>query len=165
VPLLIQRLPRGLSELMSIFGGVTPRDLHDSVQGGVELLQFYGMTQLQTGLAANAALAEGGTLTITPSASSWCVLFAASMTIAKTATMTALRAEIAVNRRTLQSCFLFGESLGPFGATETGNVGFGGFLAYPLLLPPGSTVNATPTVIGTDANANCNVVAEFGVLG
>lgn len=161
----IQRVPRGLNNLLNIFGGGTPVDLEDRIRGTLELLQMYGTTQLQSQSANTAAAVEGAGTPVTLSQSSWTVLFMATGIIVKTATMTALRGRIAINRVVQNSPILFAEELGPFGATETGNVNFGGLLPYPLLCPPGTIVSATPEIIGTDANANVTTVVEFGVLG
>jgi len=160
----IQRYPRGLSDLLTIFGGETPQELARQIVGTLELVDFYGLTQLQQGSANNAALAEGGFVTFTPSPTNWTILFGLWGLIVKTATMTALRGELYIRRGTASSQFFYGEQLGPFGATETGNVGFGKRIERPLILPPGSFVAATPSIIGTDANANVTVSCEFGTL-
>jgi hypothetical protein len=164
-PFTIQRVPRGLSNLLSIFGGETPQKLQAEVQGALDLLQFYGLTQLQTISANNAALAENTGLIVTPSARQWCVLFAGQATFVKTATMTALWGELYVNRSAGSFMPIAAAALGPFGATETGTVGVGGFLPYPLLLPPGSSVLAQMGILGTDATANVSVACEFGLIG
>lgn len=161
----IQRVPRGLGEVLSTFGGVTPAKIEDAIRGTLDLLQFYGLTQLQSAFQFNAAAAEGAAVTVTPSASAWTVLYGAYGVIGKTATMTALRGNVVVNRRTQFDGLLFSDELGPFGATETGNCAFGGRLPFPLLLPPGSTVSASAQIIGTDATATVSIFAEFGVLG
>lgn len=160
----IQRVPRGLNELLTIAGGVTPTELEQRVRLTLEGLQFYAATQLQSGFANNAAAAEGAAVPLTLHATAWTVLFAVQGAIAKTATVTALRGALTINRRTQFGPLLFSEELGPFGATETGTVSFGGYLAYPLLCPPGTVVNAIASIIGTDATANVSVFAEFGVI-
>ena len=164
MPEKIQRLPSGLIELLSISGGQTPRELEDRIGGVLELLQFYGLTQRQT-LSLTAAANEGVLNTITPAPTSWAVLFAAHANFTKTATLTALRGEVYLNRTAGANVLLFSSELGPFGATETGTAAIGGYLHYPLLLPPGSTVSSMAPVIGTDANNNQSVTAEFGILG
>lgn len=165
MPFRIQRVPRGLSDLLSIFGGQSPTELEDRSRLTLESLQFYGTTQLQTAATTNAATAENTSVTVILSATRWTVLFAAHGTVVKTATMTALRADVTLNRGTNFSPLLFSEELGPFGATETGNASFGGWLPYPLVCPPGTQVLCTPRVLGTDATANVSVFAEYGTLG
>lgn len=164
MPFRIQRVPRGLNDLLNIFGGGTPIDLEDRVQAGLDVLQMYGTTQLQSGFGTSTN-AEGTAVTITLSTRNWTVLFAAHGSIAKTATMTALFGTVTMNRATQFSPLLFAAQLGPFGATETGTVSFGGVLPYPLICPPGTTISATPAIIGTDATAVISVFAEFGTLG
>jgi hypothetical protein len=149
---------------LQIFGGLSPIELEDRVRGSIELLQFYGLSQIQTATLTNGAAAEAVPVSVTLSADRWTILYCAQGRIAKTATMTALRGDVVLNRRTLNSPTLFAEELGPFGATDNGVVTFGGMLPYPVICPPGTTVSALATVIGTDATANVAVVAEFGVM-
>lgn len=162
----IQRVPRGINELLSILGGESPTELEQKARLTLESLQFYGTTQLQFGFANNAALAEGGLgvqLTLHPTL--WTVLFGAHGTFVKTATATALRGAVTLTRRTQAPICLFTEELGPFGATETGSALVGGILPYPLLCPPGTIVAGLLSILGTDATANVSISAEFGVLG
>ena len=162
----IQRVPRGLNELLSIVGGQTPIELEQRTRLTLESIQLYGAQQLQSGFANNAALAEGGNgVVLTLSATNWTVLFNAGAAIVKTATATALRASINLNRRVQFGTVIAAEELGPFGATETGTCSFGVQLPYPLLCPPGTTVAVIVNVLGTDATANASVFAEFGVIG
>lgn len=165
MPFRIQRVPRGLGDLLSIFGGVTPTELEDRARLTLESLQMYGTTQLQSIFGNSAAAAEGSLISLPLNADRWTVLFCAWGAIQKTATMTALRASVVLNRRTQYSPLLFTSDLGPFGATETGTVNLGGFLPYPLLCPPGSFVGCVANVIGTDATANVSIFAEYGTLG
>lgn len=162
--LKIQRVPRGLNELLSIAGGQTPTHLHDNVQASIELLQFYAMQQLQTSFTNNPALAEGSSVAvITPNA--WCLLFGAAFTITKTATATALRATISLQRTTGVQTPLVSQDLGPFGATETGACNLCFWAPYPILLPPLSQIVGVLNILGTDANAATTIRAEFGVIG
>lgn len=166
MPEPIQRVASGLNTLLALQSGAGPRQLADTIGGVLELLQFYGVTGLSQLSNGNAALTEGNPVSVTPSAKNWVVLFGAWGTIVKTATVTALRGEVYVRRGNLNFAqLLFAEQLGPFGATETGNAAFGGMLPYPLLLPPNSQVQVIPSIIGTDANVNANVLCEFGLLG
>jgi hypothetical protein len=166
-PQSIQRVPTGLLNLLSMASsGENPRDLAATVSGVLDLLQFYGLQQRQIIFATNAATAEGTAVPI-PALTTWGVLFAANFTVAKTATMTALRAGIFVLRGSSPPTpmLMMAEELGPFGATETGSASFAFVPPYPLLLPPGSLIQGIPQIIGTDATANCTVVAEIGILG
>jgi hypothetical protein len=165
MPWPIQRVPQGLGTLLSTFGGQTPQVLADELRCSLEMLQFYGLTQLQTQFTNNAATAEGAAITIVLSTSAWCVLYGLHGTVAKTATMTAARSTVAVNRNTQFGSLCFHAEHGPFGATETGNASVGGRLPYPLLCPPGSSVEHRLNILGTDANANISLFAEFGILG
>lgn len=164
-PFTIQRIPRGLLNVLGNYGGQTPPELAQQTVGVMDILQMYGLTQLQTGFLSNAALAEGGNVIITPSVSSWTILFSCSNFLVKTATMTAARTSIAINRVTQFGVAYHATEWGPFGATETGTASDGFILPYPLLCPPGTTVTGNLAILGTDATANYGVFAEFGVLG
>lgn len=166
MPFKIQRVPRGLNNLLSISGGETPTALEDRVQASLDLLQFYGLTQLQTATqTAPAQVEAAATASAILNATSWCVLYSVWGVVVKTATMTACRVTLELNRGALHSAALFAAELGPFGATETGNAVCGGLLPYPLLCPPGSFTQLRLNILGTDPNANCTIFAEFGVLG
>src|SRR5262245_53194925 len=116
----IQRVPRGLSNLLSIFGGRQPEGLSDELVGSLELLQFYALMQRTTLTAQDGALAEGGTVTVNLGAN-WVVLLSASAAVVKTATMTALELSVAVNRGPAGPPYA-SRNFAPFGATETGTV-------------------------------------------
>jgi hypothetical protein len=155
MPFKIQRVPRGLGQLLNLFGGT------------IDLLQFYGQTQLSYGQANNAALAEGGAIALNLAApNTVCVLFNVWCAIVKTATMTALAASVELNRGAGAAASIFAENdLGPFGATATGLVIVGGMLPYPVLCSQTAAVNARLNILGTDANANVTIYAEYGILG
>jgi len=165
MPLSIQRVPKGLSDLLSVFGGQTPRQLSEQISGVLELVQFYGLQQRQVATATNAALAEGALVAIT--VPTWTVLFGAEVIISKTATMTALRGAVVLQRGGSGSgtITLAAQELGPFGATETGFVSVPAWLPYPLILPPQARILGQPQIIGTDANAVVTISAEIGTLG
>jgi hypothetical protein len=161
----IQRVPRGLSQLLSTFGGQTPAELKGDVQSVLELLQFYGKTQWQLRQTNDPVMAEGGVLSMAvPANESW-VLFSMAGLIAKTATMTALRSSLLVGPDNLSASAIFSAELGPFGATETGSARFGFALPYPFFLPPLSRCSISLDILGTDANANVLLTASVGVLG
>jgi len=167
VPFRIQRVPRGLNELLSIFGGSTPTELEDRVQATLDLLQMYGLTQEQVRGANNPAEVENGTVGFVLSTTQWTVLFDLTATFIKTATMTALRAScgIRISSDVSQEVTLGSDQLGPFGATETGAAMLIPALPYPRLLAPNTLVWGRPNIIGTDANVNITVGAHFGVVG
>ena len=160
----IQRVPRALNSLLNVSGGATPTELLDAVRGTVDLLQLYGASQLQTRTATNAALAEGGNLTITiPTNETW-ILFSATMLIAKTATMTALRAALFFGVDAANLAGLASQELGPFGATETGAVRVVFYAPYPRILFPGMVIAGQAEIIGTDATCSAFLTAQVGIL-
>lgn len=165
MPFLIQRVPRALLNLLSLQGGTTPAELEDRARATIDLLQCYGMTQLQLRQNANAALAEGGTVSVSvPEGETW-VLFSAALLIQKTATMTALRASIQIGINFADRSAVACEELGPFGATETGSARMAVNMPYPRILPSGFAVVGSLDILGTDATANCLLTAQVGVLG
>lgn len=164
-PFTIQRIPRALLNVIGNYGGQTPPELAQQVIGSLELLQMYGLTQLQSQTASNGAVAEGAGVSVTPSTRDWTVLFGAAGTVQKTATLTALWGFLAVNRAGGGSIPLDSREMGPFGATETGFATIGKYLPYPMLLPPNSVVSMNVPIIGTDATASVILTVEFGILG
>lgn len=166
MPFKIQRVPRGLLELLSISGGGNPTELEDRVRASLELMQFYGLQQRQTLLANNAAAAENTLVSVTPSATNWTLLFAAASTVTVTATMTALHHHVVTQRggSTEIQIPLATREIVIVGATVTGACHCPWTPPYPWLLPPGAIVSALATIIGTDATASVSVRAEFGVL-
>lgn len=161
----IQRVPNALGQLLSTFGGQTPRELEDSVQGVLDLLQFYGLTQLQNQQVVDAAMAEGATtLTLTVPGNQHWVLFAAHMNVAKTATMTALSLAVQFGPPN-QLNLLAAEEFTAFGATVTGGARCGGHTPYPRLLLPGWQIRGNLDILGTDATASAVLAAQVGVLG
>jgi hypothetical protein len=162
----IQRVARGLAELMNIFGGRAPQMLLDELRGVIEATQFYGLAQVQSPTAANAALTEGSAVTITvPDNQSW-LLYGMHAVIVKTGTMTALRGSLNIGLAGAQfAVSVKGEECGPFGATETGLITIAYDCPYPKVLPPRSILQFSLQILGTDANANCGITASVGVLG
>lgn len=168
----IQRVAQGLLDLLSIKGlDRLPEDLLREVRPVLELAQFYGLQQQQVLVATNAALAEGGVVGIGQGGASaavgnsWAVLFGATATIGKTATMTAARIGVVVVRNGSNGLDAAQEEVGPFGATETGPATIAWIPPYPYLLAPPWAVRAKLAILGTDANASVSVTAEIGLLG
>lgn len=163
----IQRVPPGLLNVIGNFGGQTPPRLAQEVIGALELLQYYGLQQRQVLSAANAAIAEGANLTL-QLPNTWCVMYAVAFNAIKTATMTALRVSVLMNRGGIAGVAqqsILSEELGPFGATETGAATSALVLPYPMLFPPSSQLIGVCQIIGTDATANVNMSCEVGSLG
>lgn len=168
----IQRVPQGLNQLLSIFGGQTPVDLEDKVRGAVDLLQMYGLQQKQVFAANNAALAEGGLVQAVGTAGivdRWAVLFGGTSTIIKTGTMTAAKLTLQLGRggfsvNTLGLPLDLGGNCGPFGATETGPFTCSFFAPYPIILPPPWQIFTRLEILGTDATASVSTTAEIGLL-
>lgn len=160
----IQRVPRGLLETLDLAGGIAPLTLASEVRPVLDTLQMYGLGAIDVRSAADAALAEGATMTI--QIDTWFVLYGAQLSGIKTATMTALRGNIILFRSGPPlPMVVASEELGPFGATETGSVSVCWRCPYPLLCAPGTQIQGQFPIIGTDATVNASIRCEVGVLG
>lgn len=170
MPFKIQRVPRGLQNLLTISTGEGPIELEDRVRPTVDLLQFYALQQRQILFQSNGAVAELGEVSALTAANSrfqngWAVLFGASFVPIKTATMTALRVTLQMHRSgSANSAALAAGELGPFGATETGPASLVFFAPYPVLLVPPWDVFGRVEILGTDATVSCTAIAEIGVI-
>lgn len=167
MPFGIQRVARGVMELLSLQGGEGPKSLEDQVKATLDLLQFYGLQQLQTITANNAALAEGGFVSVIPSSRNWTVLFTAVSSVNITATMTALDHVIVLQRNgpAATTSPIAHRARTNFGATVTGFDHLPVIFPYPMLLPPNTQISASPSIIGTDATADVTIRCEIGSLG
>lgn len=167
MPFKIQRVPRGLLNLLNINGPQSPPELEDRVRSVVDLLQMYGLSQERVEGNNNAALAEGTDMATGAPLPNWALLYECSLTVIKTATMTALRGNLWVRIAGLasQEYSLAAEEMGPFGATETGSCTMVWTAPYPRLLAPGTLIGCRVQILGTDATCNAVIGAHLGVLG
>lgn len=164
MPDKIQRVARGLAELLSLAGGRTPQLLVDDVQSTLDLLQFYGLQQLQTRTSTDPAAVQGSGTGITLSSTSWTVLFGVDMAVTLAAAMTALSAGILLRRNTSGFIGVAESSyLGAFSAGGTYQLSWRP--AYPVLCPPGTIAFAGMNKLAGVANAALTTTAEFGTLG
>lgn len=160
----IQRVPRGLADVLTIFGGETPRDLAPEVRGSLELLQLYGSTQLQVASAANAALAQNGNIDIVVPATQHWVVFQMAALVANTATMTGLELALALGpSAALSVAVQTMEKTAGFAAGASIRIAWAA--PYPRVLFPGAVLRFQLSRLGTDATANCLLSAQVGVLG
>lgn len=163
---VIQRAPRGLYELLSLKGQDSlPTGLEMSVRPTIDILQLYGLQQVQIFNASNAALAEGGSVSVTLAGLTYGVLFGVVGNVIKTGTMTACELMLSVNRNNTLSLAVAQREFSPFGATETGNAVVTWQPPYPWILVPPWNIACTLNILGTDATANVGVTAEIGILG
>lgn len=155
----IQRVPRGLTNVLGQVGAVSPAALEDRVRATLEMLQFYGQTQAQQLVATDAALASGTNLTlIVPQGQVW-IVFAAQAQIVEDAAMTVLDLFLGVG-------FNGGTVLAARhdGVFTAGRIFASALhLPYPRVLMPGQFIGALPIYAGV-ATANVNISAQVGVL-
>jgi hypothetical protein len=160
----IRRAARGLQNVLNIYGGQTPGALLEEVRPTLDLLQLYGLNQIQVRQANNVALAEGGQVAlVVPDSETW-VLFGLVAVVVKTGTQTALRVNVGIWDPQLFNHPLKSESMEPFGATETGTSYMAHHCPYPMIVLPKWSLRMQLDVLGTDANANCAISALVGVL-
>lgn len=165
MPFRIQRSPRVLNNLLSIFGGETPIELEDRVRGTIDLLQAYGAPQRQLIQINNPALTEGVAL---PAGSSFTptvpfILYGASLSITQTATLTALHASIWLGISPT-GYKVASQEFTTFGATVTGVKAISWYAPYPILLGAGTGVFGTCDIIGTDANVSAGFSFDVALL-
>lgn len=165
MPQLIQRVPLGLGNALNTFGGLHPTTVADHVQSTLDLLQFYGLNQLQVKFANNAAIAPATPfdLDLTPS-DRWGVLFGLSCDLTMTATITKVQSLVGYIRGANAS--LIGQRF--YESVSHGlNQLHANYWQPPggaLVIPPGSKLRAL-FYFATDATANVGVSAEVGIFG
>lgn len=166
MPFKIQRVPRGLGNMLSSFGGLTPAELEDRIRGTVDLTQFYGNQQRQVLSAANAGFAASLTVpaaAVTPSASSWSILFAAMGTITPVAAATThVGFGIGLVRPGADTIMLEARDLVPVVAS---NLVLSFLASYPFLIPPGASVGLMLYSTLGSATQTGGITVDFGVLG
>lgn len=159
----VQRYPVGLTALLDFKGLSPPSQFSELVHGSLDLMQFYGQTQLQRRIANNPALAQGGAVTITvPGSEAW-VLFSIQGAVTTTAPMTAVRVGLTLGQPTLQATFASSPA-NHFTPGVAANQGFAFLMPYPRLILPGSELGVTLEVLVGAANANVSLILQVGVL-
>jgi len=163
VPLAIQRVPRALSDLLSIFGGQTPQQLGDQVLGTVELLQFYGLNQQQFLNATDGALAIGGTVSLTVPANQYWVLLGAHAVITVPVGGTAAR--LNVNLGNGSSFVALANEQITAGVVAGQDFRVPCVMPYPRILLPNYSIRAQLEHLAGAAAASVGITAQIGVLG
>lgn len=162
MPDKIQRVPRGLLELLSLQGGRTPELLADQVAGTIELSQYYANLTPAVFVDQNAALASGGSITrgIPTAPPQWWLLLGVCAQVTKTATMT--RCRISTFARSMG---LAVEEMSFITAT-TGLCTMATWVApYPMLMQPGDSVTLSLDLLAGDATADVRLRLRTGILG
>lgn len=169
MPFNIQRVPRGLNDLLSAFGGATPTELEDRLRATVDCTQLYGLTQRQVITRTAAALPQNSFVSIAGQdpviVERWAVLYAATAIVVRTATMTALRFGVKVVRGGGSASTFVHVDGSPFAATDLGTSEAPFVAPYPILLPPPWDIRGFLNTVGTDATVALTISCEVGVLG
>jgi hypothetical protein len=161
--LQIQRVPRALSDLLSIFGGQTPQMLSDENHGIVDLLQFYGLNQQQFLNATDAALAIGGNATLTVPSNQYWLLFGAHAVATIPAAATAIR--LNVNAGNGSSFVALATDQLTAGVVAGQDFRVPIVMPYPRLLLPNYSIRAQLEHLAGAATASVGITAQVGVLG
>jgi hypothetical protein len=167
MPFPIQRVPQGLSQLLSTFGGQTPMAMADQVIGVLDLLQFYGLSQRQTltmGVAGAGASTTDPQAFVIPSASNWSVLFTVHATLVLQVGTTSVGFGVSVQRPGSGAAALETRDYGT-GLVVGSRLCVAHQPGQPLLLPPGSRVGGWMySTLGSGVQ-DVAVTADIGVLG
>lgn len=167
MPLPIQRVARGLTEMLGAFGPDGPRTLGDEVHGSLNLEPFYARQQQQT-VSQQATVAESGEVVFGNTNTNWLYVTAVSLQILSTATMTAYAGSIG---------FRQGVSTGVWVMLAHGNWNDGGLgvnrtfvvcewvPTFPFLMAPGNVLRGRLDALGADPTAQLNLNVLFGALG
>lgn len=157
----IQRVPRGLANLISSFGGLTPRELEDQVRACIDATQFYGLQTYIRQLGTDPALALGGTINLTVPATEFWLLYDVGCNIVGAAGMTSAHISFAVGPTGSETAFF--SFVPPPAIAATFQDGL--TLPYPRLLLPGWRLQLRLNNLQGVANASVAFSAGVGVLG
>lgn len=158
--LTIQRVARGLLNVLGNYGGQTPPELADKIQGTIDTLQFFGQQQQTALFATNAAAASGSGLTIAVPSNQYWLLASLTARAIEQAAMTQLRLTLKVSPNF--QIVAYGEKNAAFAGGATYAVPW--VAPYLYILPPGASLDAEIAFAGV-ANANWTLQAAVGVLG
>lgn len=156
----IQRLPRGLANVIGSYGGLLPKVFEDSVHGSLEMLQFFGLQQLQNQFVQNAAVASGADVSLTVPANQYWLLYHCFSRLVEQAAMTFADQMIFMDPGTSVVASIFGNP--GFTAGRIDRLPF--VPPYPMLLLPGNRIGTACTFAGV-ATADLSFSAVVGVLG
>lgn len=161
--LTIQRVPRGLSEALTIFGGQTPVKLGDTAVGQIDLLQFYGLSQIQLPTTVDGALASAGTVDIIVPQTQWWLFFQSNVSVTEQAALTSLQLQLGfLMQQQSNQLVAFAEKKAGFIATDEFILAH--VSPYPRLLPPLTRIRARARFAGV-ATVACGITATVGVFG
>jgi hypothetical protein len=168
MPLKIQRIARGLGELLSTFGGQTPAELEDRTRGTVDLTQFYGGQQRQVLSAGAGGVAQSLSApqaNVVLSTNGWSVLFTAQALInGVTAATTQVGWGVFLTRANAGGSTLI--AVENVQAPVVGSNLEVSFVApYPMILPPGSSVGVLMFSSIGAATQTVGITVDFGLLG
>ena len=169
MPFRIQRTPRGLPNLLGLFGGNTPIELEDRIRGTLDLTQAYGAPVRTLLQGASGALTEGTAIGLGPpfsdqlAACQFYLLYGMSLSITQTATLTALSMSLWLAIQP-SGYAVASQEFTQFGATVTGAKKLSWYAPYPILLPSRFNPFGTVDIIGTDANVAAGFSIDVALL-
>ena len=160
----IQRFPFGLLELIGAKNnGQNPPFLASEMRASIESLQLFGLGNLQN-LAATAAIAVCAAVQLTVPASTWYLLYAASIHIVKTATMGDGAFSLRLNPAGASASVALASEYIVTGTSCNDWAVVGWTAPYPMLLAPGTVISAVADLVSTDPTVTTVLRARVGVL-
>lgn len=162
---IVQRVPGGLLELLSAkTSGYTLSGLLPDVRPTLDMLQMFGLGQpIEHVVSLNAAAAPGAAATQAIPATQWWMLYAASVSIGKTATLTSAGVSLVVLNGFGAAPVYLDRAVDTLPtAASVSLVPLVTFVpSYPMLLPPGSVLLGVVDVLGVDPTVlislNCRI--------
>jgi hypothetical protein len=163
LPFPIQRTPRGLLELLSVFGGDAPRLLDEEVSGIVDLRDFYGADRMINTQTVGAAGAYPRTVSTTPVGTTIRVHnFGAQLNNVAAGAANAYYIGLVrlQDPNQIQVPVFSAVYQAPAAGYAAGTLlDFGGQLPYPRVIPPGWVL--TTTVFSNDPAAGAILTQRF----
>lgn len=163
----IQRVPIGLLELLGMKGsGTNPNAITSEVRPVVDLAQMYGIRTIDQASAINAALAIGGTMTITvPQNEHWLLFNAFTFFTGGGGTITELGGNVALDLGSGQS-FVVAQnrdsSAAGFPAASSMQIPWQA--PYPWIIKPGGAIIGQCTLLTGAAACVGSITASFARL-
>lgn len=158
----IQRVARGLQNLLNLFGLSNPQDLSNTVQGTLDLLRHYSPVEcIQQVTAAGITGAVGDSdLVVVPATETWVLFGMGFQHFVGAAGQISYSGFV----RTFTPSNSFPIYRVDFIAALNDRVDYGTLLPYPLILPPGSTLTTMierPVTAGIASITSRHLVAKL----
>lgn len=158
----IQRIPRGLQNLLNLFGLSNPTEFSNTVTGALDLLRHYAPVecfQQVTAVGITGAVGDSDLVTV-PATETWVLFGMGFQHFVGAAGQISYSGFV----RTFTPSNSFPVYRVDFVAALNDRVDFGFPLSYPLILPPGSTLTTMiqrPVVAGIASITSRHLIARL----